>query len=108
MNSFLSGTYYINYNPKQHSKLTFRNDRILRGYVRTPSLSIPRRNDINTPYNTEEIKINNFEGQVVLWKSNLIHGFSTPNPTDNRFTLSFNVLPKICSDGNIYSFEVKE
>ena len=106
LNSYLSGTYYINYNSKLHSNLTFFNDRLIKGLVRNPSFSIPRRNDINTIYNTEEIKISNNEGQVIIWKSHLIHGFTEPNPTDNRFTLSFNIMPKICSDGQIYSFEV--
>ena len=107
LNSFLSGTYYINFDPNKHSLLSFYNDRLIKGMTRSPSFSLPRRNDLNTMFNTEKIDINSTEGQVLIWKSHLIHGYQIPNPTDNRLTLSFNIMPKVCTDGHIYSFTIE-
>ena len=46
------------------------------------------------------------EGSILLWRSHLVHGYEMPNKGDNRVTLSFNIMPKECTDGNIFSFKV--
>tara|TARA_Y100001968_G_C19338040_1_gene707958 strand:- start:217 stop:918 length:702 start_codon:yes stop_codon:yes gene_type:complete len=108
VNSYISGNYFVNFNPELHSSLTFKNDR--NPLVMSPSFSTiacQQNPDNKTIYTANSININAKEGQIVLWRSYLIHGYSTPNKGDNRMTLSFNSMPKILSDG-IYSFKVSE
>ncbi len=107
-NSFISGTYYVNFDPDKHSCLRFFNDRMMPQFARSPIISLPSRKDIQTPFNLEEMIVKVPEGTILFWKSHLIHGFTEPNPSDNRLTVSFNVMPKTCSDGDIYSFSVQE
>ncbi len=107
-NSFLSGTYYINFNPKKHSQITFYNHKLLIGNNTNPSISLPRSKNNSTPYNSKELLVKCKEGQVLIWKSHLIHGYKTPNKLKNRLTLSFNIMPRTCTDGNAYSFTINE
>ncbi len=107
-NSFLSGTYYINFDPKKHSQITFYNQRLHIGASNNPTISLPIRHEKPTPYNSKELLLYCKEGQVLIWKSHLIHGYKKPNKLKNRLTLSFNIMPKTCTDGNAYSFSVAE
>ncbi len=104
-NSFISGTYYINFNKDLHSSLTFYNDRLNIDGHNTPFMTLPPAKG-RTPFNQRILGLNCSEGDVAFWRSNLMHGYTKPNPTDNRLTLSFNLMPKICTDGSIYSFTV--
>ena len=103
-NSYISGTYFINYDPSIHSKLCFLNDRLLPS-VGYPKISIPKSN-VASQFNITQLFLGCGEGQVAIWKSQMVHGFTEPNPSDNRITLSFKVMPKICTDGQTYSFAV--
>ena len=103
-NAFLSGTYFVNFNPKIHSILNFYNDRLMNGTERKPFLSIPSTTQ-RTVFNSKEIGLAINEGDVLYWRSHLLHGFSKPNQADGRITLSFNLMPKICH-GDQYSFVV--
>ena len=100
-NSFLSGTYYVNYDSKVHSRLTFVNDRIASA-PKYPVLSIPY-SEKSTDFNSRDIVVDHNEGDILFWKSHLIHGYSN-NPSPGRTTISFNLMPSICSDGDIYAF----
>ena len=104
-NSFISGTYYINFNKESHTPLDFYNDRLNIDGHNTPFMTLPIDKS-PTPYNQRKLVLSCSEGDVAFWRSNLLHGYMKPNPTDNRLTLSFNLMPKICSDGRIYSFTV--
>ena len=104
-NSYLSGNYFVNFDPKIHSLLNFYNDRLL-STGRQPFISIQAKNE-KTLYNTREIGLGN-EGSIIFWKSHLLHGFNKPNLGDNRITLSFNIMPKICVTGEQYSFVVND
>ena len=106
-NSYLSGNYFVNFDPKIHSMLNFYNDRIMHGTGRHPFISVPPRN-VKTIYNTCDIALRVNEGSIVFWKSHLLHGFSRPNAGENRVTLSFNIMPKICTTGDQYSFVVND
>ena len=101
-NSLVSGTYYINYDPRIHSVLTFLNDRITTR-PNSPTLSIPTSQTL-TAYNSANIAVDNKEGDIVIWRSHLLHGYEN-NPTSGRTTLSFNIMPKICTDGQVYAFK---
>ena len=104
-NSFISGTYYINFLPDVHAPLTIVNDRLVQGTARHPFLELPIDKSVSTPYNQRQLKISIEESSVLLWKSHILHGWDN-NQADNRITLSFNVMPKVCSDGYAYSFSV--
>jgi len=106
-NSYLSGNYFINYDSQVHTPLNFYNDRLMNGTERKPFLSIPPRNE-KTIYNIRDVALAVSEGDVILWRSHLLHGFSKPNVEDKRMTLSFNIMPKICHSGDQYSFVVSE
>ena len=56
----------------------------------------------------QRAKFGDQEGSIVFWKSHLLHGFSRPNAGENRVTLSFNIMPKICTTGDQYSFVVDD
>tara|TARA_Y100001968_G_C19356396_1_gene717406 strand:- start:60 stop:737 length:678 start_codon:yes stop_codon:yes gene_type:complete len=105
-NSYLSGTYYINFDPIKHSSLAFKNDRLNTTSFNTPSITIPVNEKSKTVFNSPSFQINAKEGDILIWKSNLIHGYEIPNKDKNRITLSFNIMPKECTDGNIFSFKV--
>ena len=105
-NSFISGTYYINYSGN-HSPLTFYNDRLTTSLNNSqPYLTLEVNSKIQTNYNNN-LSIKPKEGQIILWRSHLVHGFGRNNSED-RITLSFNLMPKICANGNSYSFSVSE
>ena len=106
-NSYLSGNYFVNFDPEKHSLLTFYNDRLMHGTGRHPFISVSPRNK-KTIFNTPDISLGVSEGSILFWKSHLLHGFSKPNKGDNRVTLSFNIMPKICQTGGQYSFVVND
>ena len=104
-NSYISGTYFVNLNPNQHSLLGFKNDRIISNF-NSPAITIPINDKKSTAYNSVEFNAFVPEGKILLWRSHLVHGYNIPNKGDNRITLSFNIMPKECTDGNIFSFKV--
>tara|TARA_Y100001968_G_scaffold315922_1_gene343093 strand:- start:341 stop:1018 length:678 start_codon:yes stop_codon:yes gene_type:complete len=107
-NAFLSGTYYVNFDPNEHSMLEFKNDRMDKGQYNRPTISIPTNKKVNSPYTNPSLRLSVPEGSILIWKSHLIHGYHTPNKTDDRITLSFNVMPKECTDGQTFSFSVAD
>ena len=82
-NSYLSGNYFINYDSQVHTPLNFYNDRLMNGTERKPFLSIPPRNE-KTIYNIRDVALAGSEGDVILWRSHLLHGFSKPNVEDKK------------------------
>ena len=106
-NSYLSGNYFVNFNPQVHTTLNFYNDRLMNGTERKPFLSVKPRTQ-KTIYNIRDIALAAVEGDVIFWRSHLLHGFNEPNKADQRITLSFNIMPKICHTGDQYSFVVSE
>jgi hypothetical protein len=105
-NSYVSGNYFVNFNPEVHTKLNFSNDR---HQSRTPlsqqiSLSLREKPTIwNSPFVGIEAK----EGQIVIWRSHMVHGYHKLNQSDGRLTLSVNAMPTVFSDGE-YEFAVSE
>tara|TARA_S200000501_G_C20701742_1_gene689843 strand:+ start:204 stop:890 length:687 start_codon:yes stop_codon:yes gene_type:complete len=106
-NSFLSGNYFINFDNKNHTPLTFINDRL--SNVNCPSISVPLNTNDPTIYNQKIISMPVKEGQILIWRSQLSHGYMKPNNQDERITLSFNSMPKKCMNSTgKYAFEVVE
>ena len=105
-NSYISGNYFVNYNPEIHSPLNFGNDRFGKN---SPAIITPRNPKKKTIYNSNILGLNVTEGQILIWRSQMSHGYTVPNKGDDRLTLSFNSMPKSCiSPHNRYSFDVVE
>jgi uncharacterized protein (TIGR02466 family) len=102
-NSFISGTYYVNYEKKLHAPITFRSTC---NYNKSekPYLSLKIKN--KTKYNSEYCYFDYDEGDLLLWESNMIHGYDQ-NESDNRVSISFNVMPKYVNNGR-YGFSIEK
>lgn len=100
-NSYISGTYYLNYDPDNHSHLKFNNPH--RSNCNVPFLSLDF--DKITPYNARDLTCSFIkEGFLALWPSQLSHGYEVNN-SEGRITISMNFLPKRFSSGP-YSFSI--
>jgi uncharacterized protein (TIGR02466 family) len=105
-NSYISGNYFVNFDPTKHSSLIFQNDR-RKGTNYRQTIEIPPTPSNSTTYNIDGCSLPAKEGQILIWRSNLNHGYMSPNKSDNRYTLSFNAMPKTLSTG-AYTFTVSE
>lgn len=101
-NSFVSGTYYVNFNPDVHGKLKFQNQNMMPETNLSPFIELNIKK--NTKYNSGGAVINHTEGDVLFWQSHLVHGY-TDNIADNRISISFNIMPRYFYN-NSYSFKV--
>ena len=101
-NSFVSGTYYVNFNPDIHGKLKFQNQNTTSGMHTSPYIELTVKK--NTKYNSGGAIMNYNEGDVLFWQSHLIHGYDGNN-SDNRVSISFNIMPRYFYN-NSYSFKV--
>lgn len=84
-NSLVSGTYYVQRND-DHAPIIFYNGAELTTPPH-PILTPPKK---ETPYNSHSL-INPKEGDLLLWSSELLHGY--PSSNAGRVSLSMNFLP---------------
>ena len=98
-NSFVSGTYYVNYDDTLHAPLQFKRHSI--DSSQRQSVSLNRK--INTPYATDAAIVPE-EGELFLWESHMTHGYDH-NKGDGRVSLSVNFMPEILHSG-IYKFQI--
>lgn len=107
VNSFFSGTYYLSYNPKYHSRLTFRNPNTYTSFTNHQYLALPKRDVYNHPCNDEYVCDLYDEGDLVLWQSGLHHAYpyclgngNEEGESENdpgyhgRISISMNFMPK--------------
>jgi uncharacterized protein (TIGR02466 family) len=101
-NSYISGTYYLNYDSKIHSNLRFNSP----FKFKDPGIQFMELNvDKYTQFNGKDVTCDFInEGMLVLWPSNLIHGYYD-NSGEDRITVSMNIMPKRIKTGP-YSFTV--
>jgi len=90
-NSFVSATYYINYNKEEHAPLSFFK----------PSFSLESTisldtNDVYNKFNSVDFYPE--EGCIILWPSYLKHGYNN-NIGDDRMTISMNFMPSVVKHG---------
>lgn len=100
-NSYISGTYYVNYIPGLHSPLFFDHPR--------RENSQPFFDLISTEFNefnAGHVTMKPEEGVLYLWESHMPHGFGINN-YDGRITVSMNFVPSVLSNGS-YSFKILE
>ena len=103
-NSYISGLYYVNFDADIHAPTYFYKTQSGHMFApTTPNISL--MTDTNTKF-TEPQQFIAQEGELILWSSELIHGYKT-NQGDTRVTLSFNIMPKIVSSGE-YGWKVEK
>ena len=91
---------------KRNILVSFANDRHDRWHTIKPLPALrmkaaPKLNMYNAPRITPTVK----EGFVLVWRSNVVHGYEKPNLEGGRMTLSLNAMPTIVDSG-LYKFEV--
>jgi len=111
-NSFFSGTYYVSFNSKYHSRLTFRNPHNFANSQSQPYLVLQKRDKYNSPNNDFYVCDIYDEGDLLIWQSGLHHAYSPclgsgddEGETENdkgyhgRISISMNFVPKYLSQG---------
>lgn len=101
-NSFISGTYYLNYDSENHSPLKFEHpvSYAVRPYMMLDTNEVTEFNHVESYCQFIE------EGDLVLWSSFLQHGYDL-NKKDGRTTISMNFLPPTLKSGP-YTFRVQK
>jgi uncharacterized protein (TIGR02466 family) len=89
-NSWISGTYYLCFEPG-HAPIRFWRPGA-QSQPNRPYLSLMRAEQ-HTPFSSDEVAIAPEAGTLLLWPSQLLHGYNG-NALDGRLSLSFNLLPK--------------
>lgn len=100
-NSFVSGTYYVNFE-EEHAPIAFENPRNS-DYV-THSI-INQKISKPTSYNAKNFFIQPKMGELILWPSWMNHGYFD-NQIENRISISFNVVPNPIDNGS-YSLKIE-
>lgn len=102
-NAYVSGTYYVNFIKGLHAPIGFKNKDF------NPENSVMQTIDIPikypTKYNTWGAHVDYGEGDLLLWQSNISHGY-IDNKEDNRISISFNVMPRYIYNHS-YSFRIE-
>lgn len=94
-NSFVSGTYFVNFEQGKHAPLAFFNAKDLAQQFLEVKGNAAKKIAV----------VKHGEGTLLLWESHILHGYEE-NMKDNRMTISFNVMPTtVISDGD-YGFRV--
>ena len=102
-NSFISATYYIQLN-QTHSGLSFYNPRT------SPSLrksTIDIEPDYQTNYTAPYIPLMVEQGDLLVWPSEVMHGYTQPPVDVPRVTMSMNFLPETVSS-KLYGFKISK
>ena len=89
-NCLFSGTFFISYNDQSHSYLKFKRNVVSAMY---PVMMLPFEQ--MTAFNLQEATVPYSQGDCLIYPSNLTHGYES-NPSENRITLTFNVIPVWC------------
>ena len=94
-NSFVSGTYFVNFEQGKHAPLAFFNAKDLAQQFLEVKGNEAKKIAV----------VKHGEGTLLLWESHILHGYEE-NMKDNRMTISFNVMPTtVISEGD-YGFRV--
>ena len=100
-NSFISATYYVNYDSNKHSPIEFQNNRHKQTQLPYLMLQPTEYNELNSlGWKMGDLS----EGQLVIWPSNLEHGYKS-NAGDNRISIAINFLPEYIDNGG-YKFKI--
>ena len=86
-NCLYSLTYLVNYDDKQHAYMKWRRNVASHFY---PVIQLDTK-DL-TPYNMTEATFKQSEGDILIYPSNITHGYDS-NPADQRITITANIVP---------------
>lgn len=100
-NSFLSGTYYLNYDSDKHAHLQF-----FKGELGKTAPYLELTSETYDSYNAKTCEFFIKEGDLLIWPSHLEHGYAK-NLSDNRISISMNFLPTIIDNGR-YRFQIEK
>ena len=106
-NSYVSANYFVNFDPKVHSSLTFENDRVTKQRIPNGPIIDIQKSEKKTIYTARNIALDIKEGQIIVWRSHQAHGYYIPNKGSDRMTLSLNSMPKTLDNGS-YRFDISE
>jgi uncharacterized protein (TIGR02466 family) len=95
-NSYLSATYYIQYDSNLHSAINFYNNKEQEAKLPYMYFKPTEFNEYNAlGFSLNDLK----EGDLLIWPSYLEHGYDENNG-DNRISLSMNFLPEYINNGS--------
>ena len=86
-NCLYSLTYLVNYDDKQHAYMKWRRS-VASNYYPVIQLDTQEL----SPYNMTEATFKQSEGDILIYPSNITHGYDS-NPSDQRITLTANIVP---------------
>jgi len=101
-NSYISGTYYLNFDTLDHAPLTFYKSVL--GNTHPYFDVVPKNYNIHNAGRCELSQIQ--EGDLFLWPSHIEHGYEK-NLKDNRISISMNFLPSVVNNGT-YKFKITQ
>jgi uncharacterized protein (TIGR02466 family) len=98
-NSFVSGCYFLQYDPNVHAPLRFYKNT----FNSYPSITLPveKFSEFNTDVYAPQIT----EGDMLVWQSNVKHGYSN-NSGDGRITICFNAIPTSLTNESGYTINI--
>lgn len=102
-NSFISATYYIQMN-QSHSGLNFYNPRNAASLRRA---TIDIEPDFQTIYTTPYQPLQVEQGDLLIWPSEIMHGYEQLPVDVPRITMSMNFLPETVSS-KLYGFKISK
>jgi len=103
-NSLISATYYVQIDPEKHVGLDFHNPRTPAS-LRKAMIEIEP--DISTPYSDPFRSAQVEQGDLVIWPSEIMHGYIQPPVDVPRITMSMNFLPEVVQS-KLYGFKISK
>jgi uncharacterized protein (TIGR02466 family) len=102
-NSYFSATYYVQLTTSKHVGLDFFNPRT--AVARNPLIDV--ESSIETTYNTPSYKLSVEQGDLLIWPSECLHGYTQPEVDEPRISISMNFMPTIVKS-SLYGFKVSK
>jgi len=104
VNSIISATYYVQLDPEQHVGLNFHRP----GLVLHPTAPMLKYEvDKVTPYNVNLQTLKTDQGDLLMWPSEINHGYTQPEVNFPRISLSMNFMPSVITLSKNYGFKVE-
>jgi uncharacterized protein (TIGR02466 family) len=102
-NSYFSATYYVQLDPLKHVGLDFFNPKTATS--RNPFIDV--ESSVETEYNTPSHKLSVEQGDLLIWPSECLHGYTQPEVDEPRISISMNFMPSIVKS-SLYGFKVSK
>ncbi len=103
-NSLFSATYYIQFDPKLHSGLEFHNPRSPSSLFK-PYLEVNSSKE--TAYSKHKHLVPVSQGDLLIWPSELMHGYDQKKVAAPRVSMSMNFLPETVKS-HVYGFKISK